>query len=301
MEFALNYSHAAAQLLGEGRIQIDCFKCPAWPNLIAKAQGISKIYVHFPLKVGTGIGGAVDTETKQPADYAKIEAMLAQTGTPLVNAHLEPTVEDYPDIPADTVQAAHVEMLTEHAIRDVRGLVERFGPGRVVVENDHHGRGRVLRPAYMPEVIRRVVEETDCGLLLDVSHARLAAHHLGMDAQAYIAGLPTERTHEIHVSGIQRFEGRWVEMARQAGIEADLIQQYRRCLVDHLPIIEEGWTFYVWALEQVHRGTWGKPWVITFEYGGVGKIWEMVTDKAVLAEQVPRLHTLVKGLTGQNK
>ncbi len=298
MDFAINYSHASAELLREGRIQIDRFKCPAWPDLIARAQRISQVYVHFPLKVGTGIGGAVDTETRRAADCHKIETLLAQTGTPLVNAHLEPTVEDYPDILADTVDAAHVEMLTERAIRDVRSLVERFGPERVVVENDHHGRGRVLRPAYLPEVVRRVVEETGCGLLLDVSHAQLAAHHLGMDAQAYIARLPTERTREIHVTGIQRFEGRWVETARQAGLAEEIIQQFTGFVVDHLPLTEEDRAFCAWALEQVHRGAWGRPWTVTFEYGGVGGIWEMVTDKAVLGEQVPWLYGLVKGIKG---
>ena len=45
----------------------------------------------------------------------------------------------------------------------------------------------------------------------------------------------------------------------------------------------------------MHRRAWGQPWIVTFEYGGVGGVWEMVTDRAVLAEQAPRLRRLVKG------
>jgi hypothetical protein len=67
-----------------------------------------------------------------------------------------------------------------------------------------------LRPTYLPETICRVVEETDCGLLLDLSHARLAAWALNMDPQDYVNQLPVQRICEIHVTGIQRIDRHWV-------------------------------------------------------------------------------------------
>jgi uncharacterized protein (UPF0276 family) len=292
VEFAVNYSVAAADLLRAGRIHIDRFKCPAWPDLVATVQRTHPVYVHFPLRVGTGTGDAVDTETGGPADWHKVEALLLQTGTPLVNLHLEVSRDDYPHIPVDTTHPAHIEMVTGNLIRDVRAVVQRFGPERVVVENDHSARGQHLRPAFLPGTIHRVVRETGCGLLLDVSHARLAAHTLGMDARDYIDQLPTDRTREIHISGLQRVEGPLVERARRAGLAEEIIQRYAGHLVDHLPITGVGWRFYAWALEQVHRGLWGTPWIVTFEYGGVKGIWEMITDRAVLAEQIPRLRAL---------
>jgi hypothetical protein len=40
MEFALNYSPQAAQLLQEGRIEIDRYKCPDWPDVrVAERPG----------------------------------------------------------------------------------------------------------------------------------------------------------------------------------------------------------------------------------------------------------------------
>jgi hypothetical protein len=33
---------------------------------------------------------------------------------------------------------------------------------------------------------------------------------------------------------------------------------------------------------------------IALEYGGVGPLWELVTDKDILREQIPRLHDLIK-------
>ncbi|MCP5095915.1 MAG: hypothetical protein GY943_10205, partial [Chloroflexi bacterium] len=98
----MNYSDPVANLLRDQQIQIDNFKCPAWPDLVATVQKIHPTYVHFPLRVGAGIGDAIDTETKQLPDWSKVETLLKQTDTPLVNLHLSPTIQDYPNIPVDT-------------------------------------------------------------------------------------------------------------------------------------------------------------------------------------------------------
>jgi hypothetical protein len=55
------------------------------------------------------------------------------------------------------------------------------------------------------------------------------------------------------------------------------------------------WEFLDWALANIEAGAWGTPWVMAFEYGGVGPLWEAATDASVLVEQVPRLYTLVQG------
>jgi uncharacterized protein (UPF0276 family) len=295
IEFAVNYSHPAAELYCAERIHVDRFKCPAWPVLVATAQELYPVYVHFPLKIGLGIGDAMDVETGQLADWDQIETLLNQTDTQWVNLHLAPSIHDYPDIPVDSVDPAHVEMLTDHIIRDVSAVVERFGPECVVVENIHEHVGTNLRPAFLPDVICCVVEETGCGFLLDVSHARLAARCLGVDAHAYIQALPTERTCEIHITGIQRFEGRWIELAYQAGVDTDIIQHLAGHPVDHLPMADRDWEFSAWAMEQTRSGAWGQPDIVTFEYGGVGGFFAAITDADVLEEQVPRLYAQMKG------
>jgi len=295
MQFAVNYSLPVAELFRAGQIQLDRFKCPTWPNVIAEAQAIHPAYVHFPLQVGTGIGDAIDGETGQPADWAKIEAMMAQTGTPFVNVHLASRNADYPDIPIDTTDPAHLDMLTDHIIRDVRAMIGRFGVERVMVENDHDYGGEHLPSAYLPECICRVVEETGCGLLFDVSHARMAAHYLGLDVREYISALPIQRIREVHITGVQRLEGRWIEAIRQAGVDAAFIQRFAGRLVDHLPMTDEDWELLSWVMSQIHGGAWGQPWVVTFEYGGVGPLYEAVTRPDALAEQIPRLYKLVNG------
>jgi uncharacterized protein (UPF0276 family) len=294
MEFAVNYSQATSELLQEGQVEIDRFKCPSWPDLIATVQKDYSLYVHFSLRAYKGTGDVIDMETGQPVNWEGVEKLLAQTGTPNVNVHLAPSAKDYQDVPVDTVDPAQAEMLADHMIRDVHAVVERFGPERVIVENDHPQQGKLLRPTYLPEVICRVVEEIGCGFLLDVSHARLAALDLGMDVREYVAKLPTDRIREMHVAGVQRFDARWVEAARRFGIDEATIAGFSGCLVDHLPMTDEDWSFLAWTMEQVHDGTWAQPWIVTFEYSGVGWLFEAVTDKDVLAEQIPRLYGMIK-------
>src|SRR5690349_9413003 len=130
MEFAVNYSPQAAGLLAQGKISVDRFKCPAWLDLIAEVQPQYPVYVHFPLRVGMGVGDAQDTEKRQPPDWGKFEAILKETDTPFVNLHLAPITDDHPDIPSDTSDPAHIERLFEAVIRDVEGVVRRFGAER---------------------------------------------------------------------------------------------------------------------------------------------------------------------------
>lgn len=294
MQFAVNYSEAALELHRLGRIQVDCFKCPAWPELVQRVRTSGPVYVHFPLRVGRGIGDAMDTETGRPADWRTVEVLLAQTGTPQVNLHLAPLAGEHDGVPFEGVDVAHVEVVAEALIRDVQAVVKRFGSEMVVLENSDDGRRGILRSALLPEVISQVVKETGCGFLLDISHARLAAWRLRMDAREYLARLPNGIIQEIHLAGIQRFAGRWVTQAQAAGIDAQVIEQLNGRLVDHLPLADGDWDFYVWAIQQVRQGAWAEPWVVALEYGGVGGLWEMTADRDLLAEQVPRLHGIVK-------
>ena len=295
MEFAVNYSQAAAELLKAGEIQVDRLKCPAWSDLVAAAQAEHPIYVHFPLRVGAGVGDALDSDTGEPADWEKFEALIAQTDARQVNLHLMPFVDDHPSIPIDSIEAAHVEMLTECAIKDARAVVERFGPERVIVENIPFFGDWGLLIAALPQVISQVIEETGCGLLLDLAHARLAARYLGISAFEYVDALPTERIREVHITGIQRIDESWVELARQAGVAEEVIQDFAGKVMDHLPMMEADWEFFAWAMEQINSGAWARPWVVTFEYGGLSDLFEATTDKDVLADQIPRLHTLIAG------
>ncbi len=294
MKLAVNYSHPLVDLLNSEQVALDLLKCPAWPDLVTKALAVRPAYIHFPLQVGSGRGEVIDTETKQPVNWDKIETLLTQTKTPLVNVHLLQSAADFPQIPRESDAPAHVEMLTEAFLRDLDVVIRRFGREMVIAENIHHGYGQNMRPAIFPEVIYRVVEEAGCGFLLDISHARLAARHWGVDAKTYINALPVQHIREIHVTGIQYFNDDWVERVRQSGMDTAVIQPYIGQFMDHLPMTDADWDFFAWALGQIEAGTWQEPWVLSFEYGGIGLPWEAITVPEALLEQVPRLYEMMK-------
>lgn len=57
------------------------------------------------------------------------------------------------------------------------------------------------------EFLAAVVADSRCALLLDVNNIYVSAQNLGLDAHAYIAGLPAASVREIHVAGHERNAG----------------------------------------------------------------------------------------------
>jgi uncharacterized protein (UPF0276 family) len=263
MKFAINYSKQAAQLVERGEIAIDYFKCPDWPGLVEEANRLRPVAVHFTLKAGSG--------RIQKTDWKLVEQLLRQTGTAYVNLHIAPESKDFPGIPVDTQCAEEYRAVIDRVITDVQLVVNRFGADRVIVENvPYRGKdGSILRPGVEPGAIHQVLDETGCGLLLDISHARITAHRLGMDEHVYMAALPIDRLHELHFTGLHNLHG---------------------YLQDHLPVLEADWPVLDWVQERIQRKEWSLPTMLAFEYGGVGEKFSWRSDMAVIAEQAPRLY-----------
>ncbi len=269
MEVAVNYSPQAAGLLGNGLLAFDRWKCSPWPELISGARGTRlPLYLHFDLQAGSGIGGEIDLDD--------VVALTADTATPYVNLHLAPRRTDYPGILAESGEPAHLEEILERTGRDIAPVSGRFGAERVIVENlPYRGpNGARLRMGAEARFIHRVCEEAGCGFLLDVAHARTAAHHMGVDEREYLSSLPVGRLRELHVSGVDRDEnGRHRE---------------------HMPLTEDDWRLLEWCLEEIREGRWARPWVVSLEYGGIGPLMEWRSEARVLAELVQRLVALVR-------
>ena len=235
--------------------------------MIAEARQIRPVAVHFTLTAGRG--------KLRKTDWKLVEHFMKQTDTPYVNLHLEPHVNDFAGIDPD--DPAQYNRVIEQMVADIRLVAKRFGPERVIVENvPYRGRGyKVLRPAVLPEVFTQVLEATNCNLLLDISHARIAAHYLGIDERVYMSGLPVHRLCEMHFTGLHNLDGQ---------------------LQDHLEILESDWPVLDWVLDKIRSGHWKKPWMMAFEYGGVGEKFDWRSDPQVIAEQVPELYRRAKSI-----
>ena len=278
MKLAINYSPQAEALAAPGTIDFDLFKCPpAWdpvvpeyaPDLIERARAARPIYLHFPLHAGNN--------SLATTDWGRVEEALAETGTPFVNVHLQADARDFPGMDPVTTAPEDLTAVADALIRDMRLVTGRFGPERVIVENvPYRGPddGR-LAPCVDPGVIRRVVEETGCGLLLDLAHARLTCLALDLDAREYVARLPTTRLREMHVTGAQS-DG--------------------RRLRDSMPMGQEDWALVEWAVGRIRGGGWATPWALALEYGGIGPNLAWRSEAGVIAEHLPRLAGLTAGV-----
>src|SRR5215470_3661885 len=82
----------------------------------------------------------------------------------------------------------------------IEQVQERLGR-RILVENPSSYLR--FRHSSMPEAefLGELVRHTGCGLLCDVNNVYVSAWNIGLDAEAYLAGLPAEAVGEIHVAG----------------------------------------------------------------------------------------------------
>lgn len=269
MKLAINYSPQAAALLDQGEIEFDVYKCTHWPEMIADAQKQRPAYAHFPL-----LAGRDDIDS---LGWSTIERTLAITDTPYVNTHLAPRASDF-GVALDSTNPIEGEQLFDAMTRDIVRMVEHFGAEKVILENANWDPNyEVPQLVLDPVMITRAVEETGCGLLLDLAHAHMSAVHLGIDTREYISRLPVHALRELHVAGTTyvESEGR---------------------LVDHYPMSEIDWSLTAWALERIHAGDWASPWVVSLEYGGTGAQFAWRSQAEVIARDLPRLRRLVEGV-----
>ena len=177
-------------------------------------------YPVVPHSVSLSLGGP------DPLDQeflAAVDALCRRTGAPWWSDHLC----------YSTLGGAHThdllplplsEEAAERAAARARQVMARVETP-FLVENitfyAHMPGGDMDEPAFL----RRVVEEADCGLLLDVNNVWVNARNHGFDERAFIDRLPLERVRQIHVAGHTRRD---------------------RVIIDtHIgPIIDEVWALY---------------------------------------------------------
>jgi len=113
------------------------------------------------------------------------------------------------------------------------------------------------------ERINKVIDETGCGFLLDIGHARVSAARLGTDVRDYLSNLPLNRVVQVHVSGPRMRAGRLVDA--------------------HEPLQDADYTLLDFVLEKT------RPQVVTLEY---------IRERESLREQLFRLRNILNAHNG---
>ena len=178
----------------------------------------------LPHGVGLNIGGpdALDE------DYlTRLTALVKEVDAPFFSDHLcysrlgGVVLHDLLPLPFN-------EEAVEHVVPRVREVMARVGRPFLLENPSYYARmpGGTLAEASF---LRTVVEQADCGLLLDVNNVFVNARNHGYDPRAFIDALPLERVVQIHLAGHTR---------------------YPDVIIDtHIgPIIDDVWSLYRYVL-----------------------------------------------------
>lgn len=269
MYLAINYSPPASHLVKTADIDVDFFKTPDWDWMVEEARQLRPVAVHFNLEAGNpGL---------DKVDWSRVEQLAQATKTPFINLHIDARQKHFPKLAVNTTEKTDRKKVFKAILSDVSTVMNIFGPNRVIVENSPYRAeaGNTLRPCIEPDLISHLIHETGCGLLLDISHAIIASRYIGMPVDEYLNRLPTGNLKEMHFAGIHKIKGDWI---------------------DHQSILKKDWKWLDWVFSRIASGVWNHPWLMAFEYGGVGRIFEWRCDPQVISEQVPMLYERVRKL-----
>nr|MDQ3327776.1 DUF692 domain-containing protein [Chloroflexota bacterium] len=199
-----------------------------------------------------------------PWTWDEMNAAMLACGSPHAALHLASRTADWDRPPSDAAVLARL-------IAGTRAFAEKLDAPLVVENVPCYAPGDSLLPHPRdPHVIAAVCERTGVGLLLDLAHARIAAHNRGEDAYAYLSALPLDRVCEVHVCG---------PAADADGVMRD----------EHQEMGEEDYAVLTWTLERT------QPLAVTLEYGGTGPHFNWRSDAATLERQLLRLRAICAG------
>lgn len=271
-QLGCNYSPTLMYLLDRDAVDVDWIKLSRPETVdgnLALACSVRPVLLHVFPRAGQR------PEFWEGYDWAAMERRLRVAGSPHVAMHFDLIAEDWdgpPDAKAESREETQAMLARLGA--GVRAVQEHLRVPVLIENMPYHGAnsGSVGRKriTLQPEAFWQVIEETGAGLLLDASHLRCAAYHLGVDVRAYARALPLHAVREIHVSGPAIVPGKGLRDR-------------------HLAMQEEDYALLAWLLGHT------EPAIVTLEYGGTGQGFDAPerNDPRALEAQLGRLRALL--------
>ncbi len=211
IRLACNYYEETAELVRQGKIDIDAFKYPSlgfqmkvfddptmetYERWIQETQRLRPVMIHGLGQRGNDIGAEDFREKFSPDTARRIFSLAGVKGASL---HLCGGDTGYTAARRKQIILDNISFL-----KDSLGKLEFLSlenvdgnPFSDLFYND---------VCVQPDFIREIVEEADVDFLLDISHAYGSATQLDMDVREYISRLPLNRLYEIHINGWMRTE-----------------------------------------------------------------------------------------------
>jgi uncharacterized protein (UPF0276 family) len=159
----------------------------------------------------------------------RLKALVRRTKTPWLSDHLcwgsvdGTYTHDLLPMPY-TFEAAR---LTAEKIRQAQDFLEV----PIAVENVSSYAEFHVSEMTEWEFLNEVVEQADCGILLDVNNIYVSSQNHSFDPHTYVNSIPAERVAQIHIAGHSKFE------------------KYILDTHDH-PVLDPVWKLYARAIER---------------------------------------------------
>lgn len=141
--------------------------------------------------------GAVDPPS--PSYLSELDAEITRLGSPWHSDHLCFSSAG-PLMLHELLPLKHSRESVTRVADRLRAVQDRLGVPMAVENISYYAHPGAPE---MPETefIRQVIEQSGCGLLLDVNNVYVNAKNHGFDARAFILDLPLERVVQVHVAG----------------------------------------------------------------------------------------------------
>lgn len=185
---------------------VDIVEAPGWglDEALAPAGIRRRVLLHnLDLDVSLADPGYVDAAWAERA-----KAAIRKAGTPWLSLHLGFASErvrfDGHMLPES--EPLGRDDLLERIVGSVRRAKEYLGLPLLLENLDYCPEG-AYEHVCDPDFISEVIEETGCGLLLDIGHLLVAASWLEVEPEVMLRQLPLERVVEVHLSGPRPLDG----------------------------------------------------------------------------------------------
>lgn len=162
-------------------------------------QVLEGVRRHFPV-VLHGVGLSIGSlDPLNPRYLEKLEALVEWLEPEWFSDHLSYSsafgVEYHDLLPLPFTREA-----IDHVVPRVRAVQERIGLPFLLENPSYYVE---LPGAEMPEhaFLRAVLDEADCGLLLDINNVYVNATNHGYDPLEFLDALPLERVAQVHIAG----------------------------------------------------------------------------------------------------
>jgi hypothetical protein len=167
------------------------------------ADSLRRISERYPL-VAHGVSLSIGSTDPLRLDHLRqLKAFCDACRSPWFSDHLCFTMVDHANL-NDLIPLPFTHETVQHVAKRAR-VVQEYLERLLLLENVTYYAALPRAEMSEAEFIRAVLEEADCGLLLDVSNVLLNATCHGYDALEFLDSIPLDRVGQLHLAGFERF------------------------------------------------------------------------------------------------